>query len=252
MKLNKIPKSFYLILIIAVIAISLVIFIRERKTPPEKESQLLSIENEPEILEWKVYQDKENGFEIKYPKNSRVIEGVEGVYIYLPFSQGTTLVEKYLKITVKKTAPEKCSNPAQTIIERTEIVYINGIEFKKEIGKEHAAGHIYQSVSYSTIKGNKCVGLIFMLHSSNPEVFDIPPPLYDEQKESEIFEKILSTFRFSMEPPKSKLPVQNNTLVDTSNWKVYRNEKYHFQINYPKDLIIKEINDSIIVFYPQN
>ena len=44
----------------------------------------------------------------------------------------------------------------------------------------------------------------------------------------------------------SKLPAQNNTaqnntLVNTSNWKVYRNEKYHFQIKYPKDLIIKEI-----------
>jgi len=55
----------------------------------------------------------------------------------------------------------------------------------------------------------------------------------------------------------SKLPAQNNTaqnntLVNTSNWKVYRNEKYHFQIKYPKDLIIKEINDSIIVFYQQN
>ena len=61
---------------------------------------------------------------------------------------------------------------------------------------------------------------------------------------------------------KSKLPAQNNTtqnnstqnntIVNTSNWKTYRNEKYHFQINYPKDLIIKEINASLIVFYPQN
>ena len=252
MKLNKIPKSLYLGLIIGVIVVGFVIFIMERKLPAEEESPLPSIENAPEILEWKIYQDKENGFEIKYPKDSRVIKTTEGVYIYLPFSPGTTLVEKYLKIILKKTTPEKCSNPAQTIIEKTEIVYINGIKFKKEIGKEHAAGHIYKSVSYSTVKGDKCLGLIFILRSLNPEAFDIPPPLYDERKESEIFEKIISTFQFSMESTKNKLPAQNNTLVNTSNWKTYRNEKYYFQINYPKDLIIKEINDSIIVFYPQN
>ena len=61
---------------------------------------------------------------------------------------------------------------------------------------------------------------------------------------------------------KSKLPAQNNTtqnnstqnntIVNTSNWKIYRNEKYHFQIKHPKDLIIKEIDDSIIIFYQQN
>jgi len=46
--------------------------------------------------------------------------------------------------------------------------------------------------------------------------------------------------------------VKKTQTIDTSNWKTYRNEKYHFQINYPKDLIIKEINASLIVFYPQN
>ena len=78
---NKIPKSFYLILIIAVIAISLVIFIQS-KLPANQESQsttqitsqlaTTSVESQIDISDWKTYEDKRYGFEFKFPKDWKV------------------------------------------------------------------------------------------------------------------------------------------------------------------------------------
>ena len=78
---NKIPKSFYLILIIAVVAISLVIFIQS-KLPVNQENQstiqiasqpaTTSIESQIDISDWEIYEDKRYGFEFKFPKDWKV------------------------------------------------------------------------------------------------------------------------------------------------------------------------------------
>jgi hypothetical protein len=55
------------------------------------------------------------------------------------------------------------------------------------------------------------------------------------------------------EPAPSKTPIATE-LIDTSAWKVYRNEKYGFEMRYPEDFIIQTdipvifIEDSIISF----
>ncbi len=141
------------------------------------------------------YHDERYEFDISYPKGSKIIESEEGIRIDLPFTQGTTLSEKYLKITVReKIAPEECSNPAQTIIKKVETVRVRDMEFKKEIGRETAAGNLYESVSYSIMKQDKCFGFTFILRHADAGVYPSPPKKFDREKETEIFERIISTF----------------------------------------------------------
>ncbi len=147
---------------------------------------------------WKTYRNEKYGFKINYPKTSKIIENGE-IRISLPVTSGTSLLEKYLTINIKENSSEECSNPAQALIEKAGTVTINGIEFKKEVGTEGAAGSIYHSLGYSTMRESRCFELNFVLHSVNLRNIDHPPPAFNEEKESRIFDQILSTFRFLSE-----------------------------------------------------
>jgi hypothetical protein len=73
-------------------------------------------------------------------------------------------------------------------------VTINGIPFLKETASEAALSNIYDWVAYSTVKGNACISLTFILHSTNPQVWEVPPPQYDYAAESAIFPTIMATY----------------------------------------------------------
>jgi len=45
--------------------------------------------------------------------------------------------------------------------------------------------------------------------------------------------------------PRSKPLAENVGQADTKNWKTYRNEKYGFEVRYPKDWTIQELADSV-------
>ena len=148
------------------------------------------------ISDWEAYRNEPYGYEIRYPKDSQILAGHETLTIYLAFAPATNLREKFLVITVRESAPQECANPLPTIILDTEFVQVGGIEFRKEIGEDRAAGSTYESINYSTLRGNRCFGLSFVLHSVNPMNYDVPPPTFDREMESEMFMPILSTFRF--------------------------------------------------------
>jgi len=117
----------------------------------------------------------------------------------LPITAGTNLVEKYLEITASEGAPQ-CTSPEAQGFEPaaipTQQVRLQSLGFIRQEGREGAAGNHYQWVAYSITRGDVCVSMGFVLHSTNPENYATPPPEFDPQKEAEIFDAIVATFRW--------------------------------------------------------
>ncbi len=198
----------------------------------------------PPISEWLTYTNQKYGFQIKYPQEGQLVIDLESAArITLPFTPGTNLKEKYLDIVVRENI-DPCQSPLATggPHETSEPVTINGIPFLKQTGGDAAAGNFYQWFAYSTVRGNACVSLDFVLHSLNPGNYTIPPPVYDEEVEKAVFEHMLTTFVWLAEPP-SATPTFTPTLTPTatpttpvvSNWLTYTNSTYSFEFKYPPE-----------------
>ncbi len=101
--------------------------------------------------------------------------------------------EKYIDVSVVEGAAT-CKSPSSSPMATSENVTINGIAFLKETGQEGAAGNIYDWIGYSTTKGSACISLTLVLHSTNPDNYVTPPPVYDKTAESAVFPAIMSTY----------------------------------------------------------
>ncbi len=153
--------------------------------------------------DWLTYTNQKYGFQFKYPKSGQIGDLQENsVHIYLPFTAGANLKEKYLDARAVENA-DPCRSPLAlaSIAQTSETVTINGIPFLKETGGDAGAGHIHQWTGYSTVRDNVCVSLDFVLHSINPGNYPTPPPLFDEELESAIFNEIMTTFAWLTPTP---------------------------------------------------
>ncbi|MBI1855991.1 MAG: hypothetical protein HYR93_09035 [Chloroflexi bacterium] len=144
---------------------------------------------------WNTYQNVKYGFSFKFPPNSSVNSQSDnsGRVSFPLVIQGTNLKEKYVDISVVEGAAT-CKSPSTNPTVTSENVTINNIAFLKEIGQEGAVGNIYDWIGYSTAKGNACISLTFVLHSTQPGNYPTPPPTYDMTTESAIFSTIMSTY----------------------------------------------------------
>jgi hypothetical protein len=143
---------------------------------------------------WNTYQNVKYGFFFKFPPGSSIASQSDNVgRVYLPFTSGSNLIQKYVDVNVVEGA-SPCKDPNSTAMVTSENVTLNGIQFLQEVGSEGAAGNVYDWVGYSTQKDNACISLTFVLHSTNPGVFQTPPPLFDKAAESAIFPTIMGTF----------------------------------------------------------
>ena len=146
---------------------------------------------------WNQYANTKYGYKFKTPPGT--VNGTitdNQARMFLPFTLGTLLVEKYVDATVTENAGACKSS---TTGSASENVTINGVPFLKEIGSEGATGSFYDWVAYSAFKPGTttCVSVAFVLHSNNPGALPTPvPPLFDKAAESVIFNTIMSTFEW--------------------------------------------------------
>lgn len=144
---------------------------------------------------WNTYQNNKYKFLFKFPPGSIVTTQTDNAgRIFLPFTPGTNLLEKFLDISVVENA-NPCKTPTSGAT-ASQTVTINNIAFLKEAGVTAATGNIYDFVAYSVNKDNACISLTFTLHSSDQANAATPLPTFDKTAESLMFDTIMSTFSF--------------------------------------------------------
>jgi hypothetical protein len=147
------------------------------------------------------YLNQRYGFQFTYPKTGAITVSQDNfIHMNLPVSSGTNLGEKYLDLAIFENA-SSCTSPLTSGYApgsfTSQPVTINGIQFVKESGQGAGAGQIYDWVAYSTIKGTACISMSFVLHSTNPSNYPVPPPVYNKEAESAVFTDITSTFNWT-------------------------------------------------------
>ena len=152
----------------------------------------------PTVAGNSTYTNPRYGFKFLYPNSGTFTYSTDSYsHLVLPFTPGTNLVEKYLDVTVFENLAT-CTSPltqgnAPGSFTSTPVI-INGISFVKESGQDAGAGQIYDWIAYSTTKGTACISMSFVLHSTNPFNYPVPPPQYNIAAESAVFTDIMSTF----------------------------------------------------------
>jgi photosystem II stability/assembly factor-like uncharacterized protein len=180
----------------------------------------------PVPSDWLTSSNPQYGFQFKYPPQAQIVnQSPTSIKMNLPFTSGTNLVEKYLEATVVENAGS-CQSPWATAQYPPETVVINGISFLKQRGFEGAAGNLYDWVAYSTLHGNACISMNFMLHSLG--AIYPPPPDYDSAAESAVFTQIISTFAW-LPGTATPTPITvSGTIVPSPQInKLYMNDSYH-------------------------
>ena len=168
---------------------------------------------------WKVYRNQEYGFEFKYPNDWNLKENKEyfngklttEVLLSTNFDDLAPIIQFFITPNVNTTNSENIEPYGEwTTIISKESVIIAGIKTNRYVTSgPDAPNH----TEISLVKNNN--------------LFSIDTNIRDADLLKNVFDKILSTFKF-IEP------------VDTSTWKTYTNTKYGFEFKYPEDWEIKE------------
>lgn len=148
----------------------------------------------PSTSGWSKYSASADPFTVKFPPASTL--DFTNKRIFLPYTAGTNLSEKFLDIETSTAGTGTClsghDDPSDPVA-----VTFNGIEFQKETGLEGvgegAGAHKWVAYSVKDTSGTTCVTLTFTLSYSLPEEGDSLPE-FNETQESAVFDTIMSTF----------------------------------------------------------
>jgi Ig-like domain-containing protein len=142
------------------------------------------------------YKNTKYGFQFSIPSGATIASQTDNNgRVNLPFASGTNLQEKYVQVDVVENA-NPCVSPVLGSQVASQNVTINGITFAQQTSSEGAAGNIYDTVAYSTVRNNACISLTFVLHSTNPGNYPTPPPVFDKNAESAVFTTIINSFNW--------------------------------------------------------
>jgi len=144
---------------------------------------------------WSTYSDSADPFTIKFPPGSTL--DFTGKRIYLPYTAGTNLINKYLDIESRSAGTDECLSTNDDPSEPVDVTF-NGITFKKETGLEAVGegtnGHDWVAYSVKDTSELTCVSLTFTLSYTVPGSVEPPLPEFNKVAESAIFNTMMSTF----------------------------------------------------------
>jgi hypothetical protein len=151
--------------------------------------------------DWLVYRNDGFGFELRYPPEGMVVVDEEQTArIDLPYASGTNLREKYLQVDASR-GTSACADPLAAGWEPgslpTETRDLGGLSFTVQTGTEGAAGNFYEWTGYTTARGDVCVSLSYVLHSTNAMNYTPPLAEFDAAAERAVFEEITRTFSWT-------------------------------------------------------
>lgn len=196
--LNRGVSTPIAITIIVVLAIILVggVLAYQYWWLPKEEVKPLEIEKQTIIpkdqtANWKTYRNEEYGFEIKYPKDANIRESNALLTVNLPFTSRTNLREKTFSMWVEPKTSQFCINARDSAYNPV-IITIGGVEFLKGIDTTGGTETTARTLYYSTIKEDNCYIPIFSLAADKYTSL----PSFNLNQESEIFNQMLSTFKF--------------------------------------------------------
>jgi len=182
-----------------------------------------------ETANWKTYRNTEVGYQISYPPDWELKENVNSNYLGMITISPKSATEDNMyrgSVTVwPNYSPVKAVNiqELEKNIQQAEegVAEYSTEEFRK-IGEREfwiARGGCCMDIGKHAFTLNKLSVYRITLHNLE---------LAFTETENEIFNLILSTFKFTG---------QTNS---TANWKTYRNTKYSFEIRYPNDWEYRE------------
>ena len=170
--------------------------------------------------DWLTFTNSTFSFQFQYPPQGQIQVGsndgdtrINNLPIVQP---GTNLTRKFMEVFAGQNVTE-CKSPLPTQ-DPGQVVTINGISFLKQTGLEGAAGSIFQSVVYSTLRDGVCVNLGFVLQSHDPSSFPTPPPVFDYATETALFDQIVGTYMWLASAPtatQTSTPIESPTPVES-------------------------------------
>ncbi len=253
---NKKDPKFILLVILGLIliAINLCFLYKthfQKTEPTEQQNLVVDVSSN-----WKTYRNDEYGFEFKYPKDWKISQDLENIEKkedegHLPFKDLSVYVldnERELDYINFVKNYEYIGSGFNWVGEEGDLVNIfilnerfddeslNDIEEKVE---DREDGSWVENVKDISVGGFKAKRFIYRKEhegSSTMEVIKIEKPgigngfinikihYNDGKYRKDVFDQILSTFKF----------ISTSTeAINIKNWKVYTDDEYGFQFEYP-------------------
>jgi len=175
--------------------------------PPVEEERLFNnivstfkfIEKETQdTSDWKTYNNKECGFEIKYPPTFQIdeigftqrVRGLEEYPYQIAFGEGENPRDYILSIMPNQLSPNQWAE--QSVLQNKVItpVTFNGIEGVKVSGKYNAGIMDGFSYSFYTVRGDKAYIFNYSYYDNKEDI--AKAPLY-----LKYFDQMISTFKFT-------------------------------------------------------
>lgn len=211
----------------------------EKRTIDAKTGEILELkdiyhESTPSPYYWDTYQNYNYGFEVKYPSDwERTIPTGTSIatFINKPNTGNIDLLTiKFIEIKSEKGFLEEIKK-----ITDNKKVKINEQEFYFFKNSENlTAGFLFNE--YYTERDNKNFSIVTGIVFKQEGGYIIPPLANELLKQQDIFNRILSSFKFIKK-------------AETDDWNIYRNDKYSYEIKYPNGWNMNDEEGIIITFY---